>query len=174
MTPGRLPNRESGPQNQPRAKVAVCRFPGTSRSMGGMPGRSPHSGFESRLSLFICLSPFASAVSISPAYLQSAGLMIRTATAVSRPKAAAACNFNRCRRMAEIAWVQIESMRGFMLSFPSGTPIRCIETDCRWAADRCSGPMENSNQRMRICPKRSEGKAARSAGITVSGHFVQR
>src|SRR3990172_5198776 len=35
-TPGRLPNRESGPQNQPKAKVAVSVPPGRDRSIGGI------------------------------------------------------------------------------------------------------------------------------------------
>ena len=35
-TPGRLPNRESGPQNQPKAKVAVSVTPGRDRSIGGI------------------------------------------------------------------------------------------------------------------------------------------
>jgi len=34
-TPGRLPNRESGPQNQPKAKVAVSVTPGREASIGG-------------------------------------------------------------------------------------------------------------------------------------------
>jgi len=36
MTPSRLPNRESGPQNQPRAKVAVSIVGGTYVSIGGI------------------------------------------------------------------------------------------------------------------------------------------
>jgi hypothetical protein len=39
-TPGRLPNRESGPQNQPRAKVAVSSSSGTPASMGGISAAS--------------------------------------------------------------------------------------------------------------------------------------
>jgi hypothetical protein len=35
-TPGRLPNRESGPQNHPMAKVAVFVSVGAFASMGGM------------------------------------------------------------------------------------------------------------------------------------------
>ena len=35
-TPVRLPNRESGPQNQPRAKVAVSVLVGAERSIGGI------------------------------------------------------------------------------------------------------------------------------------------
>lgn len=35
-TPGRLPNRESGPQNQPKAKVAVSVTPGRFASIGGI------------------------------------------------------------------------------------------------------------------------------------------
>lgn len=35
-TPGRLPNRESGPQNQPKAKVAVAFTPGRDASTGGI------------------------------------------------------------------------------------------------------------------------------------------
>jgi hypothetical protein len=35
-TPGRLPNRESGPQNQPKAKVAVSVAPGRDASIGGI------------------------------------------------------------------------------------------------------------------------------------------
>jgi hypothetical protein len=35
MTPLRLPNRESGPQNQPKAKVAVSVLAGADVSMGG-------------------------------------------------------------------------------------------------------------------------------------------
>src|SRR5512146_10512 len=35
MTPGRLPNRESGPQNQPRANVAVSVFTRGTPSIGG-------------------------------------------------------------------------------------------------------------------------------------------
>ena len=41
ITPGRLPNRESGPQNQPSAKVAVSVFSGAARSMSGRPGVVP-------------------------------------------------------------------------------------------------------------------------------------
>ena len=37
MTPGILPNRESGPQNQPSAKVAVSVFKGGEASIGGIP-----------------------------------------------------------------------------------------------------------------------------------------
>jgi hypothetical protein len=36
MTPLRLPNRESGPQNQPKAKVAVSILAGADASMGGI------------------------------------------------------------------------------------------------------------------------------------------
>jgi hypothetical protein len=39
-TPGRLPNRESGPQNQPKAKVAVSVTPGRDASIGGIPPRT--------------------------------------------------------------------------------------------------------------------------------------
>jgi hypothetical protein len=35
MTPGMLPNWESGPQNQPRAKVAVSKVLGAAVSIGG-------------------------------------------------------------------------------------------------------------------------------------------
>jgi len=35
-TPARLPNRESGPQNQPKAKVAVSVTPGREASIGGI------------------------------------------------------------------------------------------------------------------------------------------
>jgi len=35
-TPARLPNRESGPQNQPKAKVAVSVTPGRDASIGGI------------------------------------------------------------------------------------------------------------------------------------------
>ena len=35
MTPSKLPNRESGPQNQPSAKVAVLVLAGDAASMGG-------------------------------------------------------------------------------------------------------------------------------------------
>jgi hypothetical protein len=34
--PARLPNRESGPQNQPKAKVAVSVTPGRDASIGGI------------------------------------------------------------------------------------------------------------------------------------------
>ncbi len=37
MTPWILPNRESGPQNQPSANVAVSVFNGAEASMGGIP-----------------------------------------------------------------------------------------------------------------------------------------
>jgi hypothetical protein len=36
MTPGILPNRESGPQNQPKAKVAVSVLAGAAASIGGL------------------------------------------------------------------------------------------------------------------------------------------
>jgi len=36
-----LPNWESGPQNHPRAKVAVCTVAGASRSMDGITLASP-------------------------------------------------------------------------------------------------------------------------------------
>ena len=36
ITPSRLPNRESGPQNQPKANVAVFICAGAAASMGGM------------------------------------------------------------------------------------------------------------------------------------------
>jgi hypothetical protein len=35
-TPSILPNRESGPQNQPKAKVAVSVWAGAAASIGGM------------------------------------------------------------------------------------------------------------------------------------------
>jgi hypothetical protein len=38
-TPGRLPNWESGPQNHPKAKVAVSKVKGAAASMGGMVDR---------------------------------------------------------------------------------------------------------------------------------------
>jgi len=37
MTPGILPNRESGPQNQPSANVAASVFDGAEASMDGIP-----------------------------------------------------------------------------------------------------------------------------------------
>ena len=43
-TPARLPNRESGPQNQPKAKVAVSVTPGGGASIGGIAAVPPGTG----------------------------------------------------------------------------------------------------------------------------------
>jgi hypothetical protein len=44
MTPLMLPNRESGPQNQPKAKVAVSVIPGAVAPIGGI--RCPAADFS--------------------------------------------------------------------------------------------------------------------------------
>jgi len=57
MTPSKLPNRESGPQNQPRAKVAVSVLAGKRASMGGILVSGLE--FDCKFSMLFSFSGFA-------------------------------------------------------------------------------------------------------------------
>jgi hypothetical protein len=66
MTPLRLPNRESAPQNQPKAKVAVSILAGVDASMGGIDRLRISLLFVRSTTLFPLTKPRRIAVKIAP------------------------------------------------------------------------------------------------------------
>ena len=71
MIPSKLPNRESGPQNQPRANVAVSVLAGKAASMGGILVLGLE--FDCKFSMLLSFSSFG--VDSEPALPKSQALI---------------------------------------------------------------------------------------------------